>query len=249
MSEELYQAMFSRKSVRKFDLSGLDAATMEGIAKFTSSMRPLFPDISTDLRFLGPDDVKGMFKVDAPHYLAIYSKKMAGFEANAGFLLQQADLHLSSIGLGSCWQGGPRPIRGMRRSSELDFVIMLAFGWPKEPVHRDISGFKRRPLSQITDMTDHYDLLEAARIAPSGMNNQSWYFTGGDGAIHAHAARSAVTDGMNRINVGIALSHLWLAAEHEGERATFSVEDEERDSAPRGYAYVASMDIEHERPA
>jgi len=249
MSEELYQAMFSRRSVRKYDLEKLDAATMDRIVSFAASMRPLFADIRTELRFLGPEDVKGMFKVDAPHFLAVYSEKKPGYEANAGFLLQQADLFLSSMGLGSCWQGGPRPVRGMRQVSDLDFVIMLAFGRSLEAVHRNRSDFKRKALSEITDLTDHFDILEAARVAPSGINNQSWYFSGSDGTIHAYAARSAVTDSMNRINVGIALAHIWLAAEHEGKQATFAVEDRGRERAPRGFAYVASLSIGSGRAA
>lgn len=243
MSEELYQAMFSRRSVRKYDPGKLDAATMDRVVSFTTTMRPLFPEIRTELRFLGPDDVKGMFKVDAPHFLAIYSEKRPGYEANAGFLLQQADLFLSSMDLGSCWQGGPRPVRGMRQVSGLDFVVMLAFGRSLEAVHRDRSEFKRKALSEITDLTDHFHILEAARVAPSGINNQSWYFTGSDGTIHAYAARSAVTDSMNHINVGIALAHMWLASEHEGKRATFTVEERGRERVPRGFAYVASLSI------
>jgi nitroreductase len=244
MSDDLYNAMFSRRSVRKYDLSALDQATVDRLAAFTAAMRPLFPGIRTELRFLGPDDVKGMFKVAAPHYLAIYSEDKQGKEANAGFLLQQADLYLSATGLGSCWQGGPRPVRGMRQVSDLDFVIMLAFGRPTEPTRRDRSGFKRKTLAEITDLTEHFEILEAARIAPSGINNQSWYFTGKGDTIHAHAARSAVTDSMNRINVGIALAHMWLAAEHEGRGASFAADESVRASTPRGYAYVASMTLD-----
>lgn len=243
MSEELYSAIFSRKSVRKFEQGNLDQATMERVAEFTASMRPLFPEIRTELRFMGPDDVKGMFKVTAPHYLAIYSETKPGFEANAGFLLQQADLFLSSIGLGSCWQGGPKPVRGMRQLSGRDFVIMLAFGRPAEPARRERAAFKRRALSEIGSLTDDLEVLEAARLAPSGMNNQSWYFTGGNGAVHAYAARSAVAEGMNRINVGIALAHMWLAAEHQGKRADFAVDEAASRSAPRGYSYVATAKL------
>lgn len=249
MNEKLYNAIFSRRSVRKYDHGDLDAATMEGVVSFTASIRPLFPEVRTELRFLRSEDVRGMFKVETPHYLAIYSENRPGHEANAGFMLQQVDLHLSSIGLGSCWQGGPRPVRGKRQLSGLDFVVMLAFGRAQEPVHRERSAFKRKALSQITDLTEHFDVLEAARIAPSGTNNQSWYFSGDDDIIHAYAARSAVTDSMNRINVGIALAHMWLAVEHDGGRATFALEEEGKKGTPRGYAYVASMRIGHQGPA
>ncbi len=241
MSEELYQAIFSRRSVRKYEQGGLDAAALKQVTDFAASTRPLFPGIRTETRLMGPDDVNGIFKVAAPHYLAIYSENRPGFEANAGFLLQQADLFLSSIGLGSCWQGGPKPVRGMRRLSGLDFVIMLAFGRPAEPAHRERAEFKRRALSEISSLTSEPEILEATRLAPSGMNNQSWYFTGGEGTVHAYAARSIMTEEMNRINVGIALAHMWLAAGHEGRRADFTLDEGAGGSAPRGYSYVATL--------
>lgn len=244
MSEELYNAMFRRRSVRRYMPGPLDPEMMRAVSSFTASMRPLFPDIRVELRFLGEEDVGGMFKVAAPHYLALYSEKKEGKEANAGFLLQQADLFLSANGLGSCWQGGPRPVRGTQRPSGLDHVVMLAFGRAAEKVHRDRSKFRRKEISDITDLADHREILEAARIAPSGLNNQSWFFNGGGGMVHGHAARSAVTGPMNRINVGIALSHMRLAAEHEGYRAAFAIREDGRHSAPRGYAYVASMDLQ-----
>lgn len=245
MSEELYDAMFRRRSVRRYETGPLDPEIMEKISGFTTSMRPLFPGIRTELRFLGDDEVKGMFKVTAPHYLAVYSERSEGYEANAGFLLQQADLFLSANGLGSCWQGGPRPVRGMRQLPGLEHVVMLAFGRAAEEVHRDLSGFRRKAISDIADLTGHREIIEAARIAPSGLNNQSWFFNGGDGTVHAHAVRSAVTGPMNRINVGIALSHMRLAAEHDGHQASFVISEEGRRCAPRGFGYVASMIIEH----
>lgn len=243
MSEELYRAIFSRRSVRRYEQGGLDAETLKRVTDLATSMRPLCPGIRTEIRLMGPDDVRGMFKVAAPHYLAIYSERKQGFDANAGFLLQQADLFFSSIGLGSCWQGGPKPVRGMRQHSGLDFVIMLAFGRPAEPARRERAEFKRRALTEISSVTGEPEVLEAARLAPSGLNNQSWYFTGGDGVIHAYAARSAVTNEMNRINVGIALAHIWLAAEHEGRNADFLIDEEADRNAPRGYAYVATAKL------
>ncbi|MBI0583295.1 MAG: hypothetical protein ISF22_03605 [Methanomassiliicoccus sp.] len=242
MSEELYRAMYSRRSVRKYETNGLDAAMMERVRGFTSSMTPLFPEIRTELRTLGPDDVKGMFKVTAPHYLAIYSEKKEGDAANAGFLLQQADLFLSANGLGSCWQGGPKPTGNVPEVPGLDFVIMLAFGRAAEDVHRtSVTQFKRKPLEEICTVQGYDDILGAARIAPSGMNNQSWFFTGGEGMIHAYAARSLITDRMNRVNVGIALCHMWLAAEHENMKNRIMSDPRGLEKVPGWHSYVASM--------
>jgi len=240
--EELYQSIFKRRSVRKFDVAPLDEGTLARIRSFLSATRPMFPDIRTELRFLGPDDVKGMFKVTAPHYLAIYSEEKGSYAANAGFILQQVDLFLSASGIGSCWQGGPRPVKKVPSPPGLEFIIMLAFGRPAEPVHRSgAAEFKREPLAESTDIEGMDDILEPARLAPSGMNNQSWFFTGGDGIVHAHSAGSMVLDRMNRINVGIALCHMCLAALHAGKRVEFAIDRSPAAAPPKGFSYVATM--------
>ena len=55
----------------------------------------------------------------------------------------------------------------------------MAFGKPAEPLYRELSEFKRKPLAEISEGSD--ERLEAARLAPSGMNVQNWYFIAKDG--------------------------------------------------------------------
>lgn len=239
--EPLYQAIFKRKSVRNFKPEGLGAKELEEIMAMAKEAVPLFADIRTSFRLMGSEDVRGIFKVAAPHYLAIYSEPKEGYLANAGFLLQQMDLHLSSKGLGCCWQGGPKPTRGMREHQGMQFVIMLAFGLAGEPLHRgSMSEFKREPLGRMTVLQGREDLLEAARLAPSGMNNQPWYFTGADGCIDVHASKSVIVANMNQISAGIALCHLRLAGLHLRKRVVMLRDEGRARSAPGGYVYVAS---------
>jgi len=246
MQEELYRAIFERRSVRKFEDVELKEGVLARLRKFTSEVRPLFPEIRTDFRVVGPEDVKGLFKVKAPHYMVAFSERKDGDAANAGFMLQQVDLHLVSIGLGSCWQGGPRLTRSSREGSELDPVILLAFGIPlRDERRRVVSDFDRRPLSEITEISGHDDILEAARLAPSAMNRQPWYFTAGEnGSINVYAARSAVGERMNLVSAGIALCHMWLAAAHLGLSVGFDREPDET-PGPKGYDYVATMITRH----
>ncbi len=240
--EELYQSIFKRKSVRKFEAAPLDEATMSSIRSFISTVRPMFPEIRTELKFMTSDEVRGMFKVSAPHFLGVFSEEKGSYAANAGFLLQQVDLFLSNKGIGSCWQGGPKPTKKVSSGEGLEYVMMIAFGGPTEPVHRNsVAEFKRGPAQDITDIKGSDAVLEAARLAPSGMNNQSWYFTGGNGLIHAHSAKSLVTDSMNRVNVGIALCHMWLAATHEGQKVEFVIDRTPEAAPPKGFSYNASM--------
>lgn len=237
----LYDAIFKRRSVRKY-AGPLDADAMAEVESFARSLKPLHPDIRTEVRVLNDDGVRGPFKVAAPHFLAFYSEAADGYAANAGFMLQQMDLFLSSKGIGSCWQGGPKPAGDAKKVSGLNFVISLAFGRPEEDVHRrSVAEFKRKPMTGITNISGMDNMLEAARLAPSGMNRQSWYFTGNEDVVRVHYARSMITDQMNRINAGIALCHLWLAALHAGRSAEVVIEPSEREASPKGYTYVMSI--------
>jgi len=239
--EDLYSTMFERKSVREYAPAPLDSAVMEGIGIFMKEIRPLFPEIRTEMRVLSNAEVKGMFKVSAPHFLAFFSEAKEGYLTNAGFMLQQMDLFLSSHGIGSCWQGGPKAVKEAQNASDLEFVILLAFGKPAGDPHRKPSEFKREPLAKITNIKGKEDLLEAARLAPSGMNNQPWYFTGEGGTIHVHSAKSLIVGRMNKISAGIALCHLWMAAAHAGRLPELVYDRSMETKSPRRYSYVATM--------
>jgi len=162
-ADELYRAIFERRSVRKY-AGPLDQAEMDKVRSYTATLEPLFPELPFELRFMGSEDVKGLFKVSAPHFLGFYSAPGEGAGANAGFMLQQVDLFLSASGIGCCWQGGPKPVG--KESGDKKFIIALAFGKPAEEVHRDTSGFKRKPLSEITALSGLDELLEPARPGP-----------------------------------------------------------------------------------
>ena len=240
--DEQYDAIFKRKSVRKYAPGRLDAATMQKVVSKLADLKPLFPEIRTELRVMTNPEVRGMFKVNAPHFLAFFSEVKDGYATNAGFMMQQMDLFFSANGIGSCWQGGPKPIRESRKASELEFVTLMAFGPPAEDVHRkSVSEFDRDPLAKISDVKGNDDLLGAARLAPSGMNNQPWFFSGGNGAIHVSSAKSMIVDRMNRISAGIALCHMWLSATHSGKNVEFRKDRSGDANAPRKYSYVVSL--------
>jgi nitroreductase len=239
----LYQAIFRRKSVRKFESSPLDQETIASITSQFSSLTPMLQGIRTEVKLMTSEQVHGMFKVDAPHFIAFFSEPKDGYLLNAGFMMQQLDLFLSAKGLGSCWQGGPKPTKMARAASGLEFVVLLAFGKPAEKVHRDnISEFKRDPMSKITSIKGMDDLLEPARIAPSGMNGQPWFFNDGNGMINAYCHKAVVGNQMNQIGVGIALSHMWLAARHMGRSAQLSIAPVSVDG-PKRYVYAASLKL------
>ena len=239
--EALYQAIFKRMSGRNYQKGQLDAATLLEIDASLKTIRPMFPGIQIEMRIIDSSKVKGMFKVDAPHFLVFFSEVKEGHLTNSGFMLQQVDLHLSSVGIGSCWQGSSKPVKEVA-TSELEFIIALAFVRPAEGHQRgDVSEFKREPLAKITSIGGQDQYLEAARLAPSAMNNQPWYFSRNDGTIEAFRAKSFMLGKMNHISLGIAICHIWLAALHDGKKVEFINEVRTDTKSPKGYSYVISL--------
>lgn len=245
----LYEAIFKRKSVRKYDMNPLGEKTLLEITGYINSVKSLFPEIKIETHIVGQHEVKLLLPIKAPHYLLFYSENKEGYLTNAGYMLQQVDLFLSINGIGSCYVGMAQPTKTATESSELEFVIVLAFGPATETVHRDdISKFKRKTLLQITDISNHDKLMETARLAPSATNSQPWFFTGGNGIIHAYCVKpnfikAIIYKKMNKIDMGIALCHLAVAAERDGKKIIFVHNEAAQDNAPKGYYYITTANL------
>ena len=144
-------------------------------------------------------------------------------------MLQQMDLWLSAQGIGSWWRG-IRPLEEFKSVDGLPFVFMLTFGMPAEELYRkDLSEFRRKPLSKITDITGMERILEAVRLAPSAIDRQPWYITGDTHSLRLFGKKDGVIIKMMLknllyIDVGIALCHLWLAAVKENRFLAFEHE-------------------------
>jgi len=246
---KLYETIFKRKSIREYDLTPLDERTLAEVTAHTSALKPLFDDIKIEMKLLSQKDVKGLFLAKAPHYLAVFSEAKNGYLTNVGFMLQQMDLFFSANGIGSCWQGMPKPTKEILNSSKLEFVILLAFGKPRERLHREsVSEFKRKPLGEITDVKGADWLLEPARLAPSAMNRQQWFFTGDASTLHAYRAKSSfvtafILDRVSKVSMGIAICHVWIAAKHFGKEVEFVNDQEAQNKPPDGCNYVITIKI------
>lgn len=247
---DYYSIIFKRKSIRNFDPTPLDDNTLKEISNHLQALKPMYDDIKTELKIVRSDEVKRKMMIKAPHFIAAFSEVKDGYLTNIGFVLQQMDLFLSRNGMGSGWQATPKPKKEVLKGSNLEFVIFMAFGKPNEPLHRtSVSEFKRKPLSRITDITGADELLEVARIAPSAANKQLWFFTGNKSLIHAYSVKpgflgAIMTKKYIPIDMGIALYHLKVAAEHFGKKAEIVFDEMAKMNAPKGNEYIASLKME-----
>jgi len=219
-----------RKSIRKYEQTPLDDASLAKVREQIAGLKPLFPDIRYSVEIVGK--TKGMFGVTAPHYLVFRSEAKDKSYENVGFIGQQMDLYFSGSGIGSCWLGMAKPEGG--ETNALPPVVCMAFGKPAEPLHRSLSEFKRKPIAEISEGTD--GRIEAARLAPSGMNAQGWFFVARNSQIHCYRKKPLLPIGkMDRIDIGIAICHI------ASECTRFNFLNELHAPFRNGYVYVGTV--------
>lgn len=245
-NSDFYNTIYKRKSIRKYRMEPLESSKLNELRKFIEGITPLYEDIKTETVILPEKEIRLMLPIKSPHYIAVYSETKDGYLPNAGFMLQQVELYLSANGIGACWLGMGLPQKESSSRNGLEFVITLAFGYAEEPLYRQKTAeFKRKSLSEISDVKGAEDLLEAARLAPSASNTQPWYFSGSADCIIIsrklpNILKEALYSKFNRIDIGIAMCHLWIAARQQGKAIEFTRDNY---AVPKGNEYIATAHI------
>lgn len=246
-----YEAIFRRKSVRKYKDDKISEEILEKILHYGAHAVGVRSDIRIKWKIYRASDrnVKGMFQVKAPYYAALYSEVCEDCRMYAGCLMEQLVLWLHTVGIGSCYQGGAHLRHD--EEEEMELMMILAFGYPAEPLERAYTDFKRAELKKLvkTNITPgkvHKKLLEAARLAPSALNQQPWRFVATENRIHLfirRPGRMSYEKQLNRnfFNAGIVLSHMLVT----GEELWFDLDYQKLDSimekAIQNYLYVGSL--------
>jgi hypothetical protein len=228
----LKEQIFVRMSCRDYSDDEID---MDLIHDFMSGVRALDDSLRYDYEILNASEVNIRTRWSAPYYLAINCEKGELYLENAGFVFQQLSLYLQGLGIGSCWVGMASP----KRKSE-GFVIAMAFG-KSENMTRDLNGFKRKSLLEISDRED--ERLIPAQLAPSAINSQPWYFKHSSDGFDVYRAKQnilkrQVLKKWNPIDMGICLAHMYVANEDSFE---FKIKTDFENI--KGYTYIGSIKI------
>lgn len=222
----LYEAIYVRKTIKKYSMNKLDQKVLEHILNFAESIPMLFEDIKVKYKLIEQSEFKdlqsGLLPVKAPYYLMFYSTKESGYLLNAGNILEQIALYITARGLGNCYVGNLNLSGLDEGQEEYAYVITLAFGEGEGEVHRQNEKVKRLPLKDIVVFKEEVDknirtMVAAARVAPSGMNSQPWRMVVYNNRIHLFCQKNIFMKNVMRetrlLDMGICLAHLMLAAE------------------------------------
>lgn len=219
-----YEAICSRKSVRRYSMKPLTQDHLDEILHFANSLPMLFPNIKVEFKILDCSKDKlrkkyfdGVQFVKAPYYLILSSTKEDGYYINAGYLMQQVSLYMTSKNIGSCYQGALKLHKEFDQNTNMENVIILAFGEGKSNIYRRSGKVKRLPEEDVVIYKEEVSesiktILKAGREAPSSMNNQPWRFVVYQNRIHVFCKKNLLPSNqvskMKLIDIGIALSNM-----------------------------------------
>lgn len=225
MKEELYEAIFKRKSFHLFRSVGNEKITKDelcDIEKAYAEFDSLYPEIRTAVRIVSSSEVN--FKNDAEYCVLIYSEEKDNYLLNAGYIGEQLDLYLVQHDIGSLWYGFGKP--DMPEYDGMKFVIMFAIHKvsDKSQYRKDMFKAKRKPLSEVWE-GEEYGIADISRFAPSACNTQPWRVKSEGGKLTVSRHKKSGIIGIvspnaivyfNRIDIGIYLCFLELCMYKEG---------------------------------
>lgn len=224
---DLYGSIAQRKSTRAYETQPLSEELLGDIEKAIETLRPLDPSVTLGHRFARK--TKGQFWVDAPHYLIVSGEGDEGELEETGFQYEQLVLWLDAKGIGSVWLGSTRDAE---RSNTENDIITLAFGRSAKSLHRTPAEFNRKSIEEITNAPDD-ECIQAAHLAPSGMNTQPWYFmkTGDKVLVYQRKLKPPMSllYKLSDLDMGIGLCHYALACEKIGKPFSFARADKIQD--------------------
>jgi nitroreductase len=244
-----YPAIANRHSRRRYDSSRpIPPDILAGLQKVCDSFRP-FPTARAELITDSPDKIFNLifgsygFIRGAPMALAFVGDRNNPHAQEAvGYTGEGLILEATALGLSTCWVAGffrPAVVAEFIHLSPDEKVPAVSpLGYSlhsrtlgERMVSRIARSRRRNPLSAVAAGLPESawpswvkPALEAARVSPSAANRQPWRFQIEPNAIIISARNSALGGGVSkRLDCGIAMLHLEIAALHHGIRGVWEL--------------------------
>ena len=201
---ELYDAIFYRKSIRKYSNKKITSELMEEIKNISSNITYLNRNLNIKAHVVERGHLIHFLmgkknKLKAPHYIVLTSNKGEGYLENIGFAAQEIDLQLTILGVATCWLECD-----LRRLDFLEFVdiqrleeinedeeqenieenleypfALIAFGYAQESeklFREQDEDIDRKNIKKVCKKIDkrYTNIIESVRLAPSIKNSQPW---------------------------------------------------------------------------
>lgn len=263
-----------RRSVRTFDGAALRPEDAQKILDFAEKVEnPYDIPISWKLLDAKKSGLSSPVIVGTDTYIAGKLRRVPHAEEAFGYTFEKVVLYAQSLGIGTTWIAGTMNRDAFEKAMALaDGEVMPCvspLGHPakkmslRESVMR--KGVKADSRSEFGEVffDGTFDnpltagaageltgAFEAVRLAPSAVNKQPWRVVLREGKAYFYEKHSRGYDNgtwdIQKIDIGIAMSHFELAAQEAGITVSFEFADPGIDT-PRDTEYVATAIAKHEQ--
>ncbi|MBR3317311.1 MAG: hypothetical protein IKG21_05780 [Atopobiaceae bacterium] len=257
-----------RRSVRTFEdqpLAPEDRAYVERVIQ--SIETPFGTPVEFRLLDAAEHGLKSPVVVGAHDYVAAKVKRVQGAELSLGFAFETFCLRAAERGLGTVMLAASLSRKSFEKAMEVGagevMPVASPVGYPaaklslrESMMRKAIKSAERLPFSQIffnrsfgTHLSPaeagHFEEpLQMLRLAPSATNKQPWRAVVGDGVVHfyeEHSLKESALGDIQKVDMGIALSHFWLTAQEQGLEGRFVTLDPAI-AVPQNTEYITSFE-------
>ena len=265
-----FEAIRSRRSVRTFDGTPLGEDDRQRILDLAGQAdNPYGIPITWKILDAKESGLTSPVIIGTDTYIAGKMQRIPHAEEAFGYSFEKVVLFAESIGVGTTWIAGTMnrdafekamdlsdgefmpcvsPLgypaakmslresmmrRGVKADSRFDFGSLFFEGSFEKPLTREAAGKLA-------------DAFEAVRLAPSAVNRQPWRVVLCGNTAHFYEKRERGMAGawdIQKIDMGIALSHFELAAAEIGVRAVFTLDKPDLGGTDNPL-YIASFSLE-----
>ena len=257
-----------RRSVRSFNGAPLSIKDKNELQAFIDALKNPF-GVPIDFRLICTKEysVSSPVIVGEDTYIAAKATKQKNFEIAFGYSFEAVCLFAKSLGLGTVMLAASLSRAAFEKAMKVgeNEVLPLAspVGYPAEKksiretlMRKALKADERIPFEELYFENDFKtplskgkagvfaDALEMARWAPSATNKQPWRAVVQGDTVHFYECKTMRENALGdiqKVDVGIALSHFELTLKEDGHEGIF-IESNPLLESPDNFEYIISYE-------
>ncbi|MBQ9032898.1 MAG: nitroreductase [Parasporobacterium sp.] len=260
-----------RRSVRTFDGEEMKQEDLNGLLEFADTIKNPY-GLPVKYKILKAKEHGLSSPVLHGEYAYLFGmiKQVPHAEEAFGFSFEQLILHADALGIGTVWIAGTMDRKqfeeaaGISEGEVLPCISPLGYYTGKQSLkehmmRKAIKADSRAPFEELffrhdlqsplkpEEIPDYKDVLEMVRWAPSAVNKQPWRVIVDGMDFHFYEKHSkgyidASGWDLQKIDLGIAMSHFDLGIKEQGKIAEFRIGDPSL-ADPEELEYIGTFQI------
>lgn len=257
----------SRRSVRTFDGRALSVEDRRHLTDFISSVsNPFGVPVTFGILDAKQYGLSSPVIVGATEYLAAKVERLPNFEAACGYSFEKVCLYALSLGIGTVMLAASLNRASFEKAINVGenevMPVASPVGYPADKMsmretlmRKGIKADSRKSFDNLFFMGSFNkplakenagifaEALEAVRLAPSAANGQPWRAVVDGDLVHFFEAKSMKDSSLGdiqKLDVGIALSHFDSVINEDGFGGSFIIDDPKLPT-PENTQYIVSF--------